>query len=94
MKFIYKKQLVELILVFESNQVTAHCSSSNAAPKEVSGGKLVNYADLKSEHFMVSDLILGNGESFSFEEIIKNFSINEIIQRICRKIDEYAQNQY
>lgn len=93
MKFIHNKYLVDIILVFEANQVYAHCSHANTAPKEVPGSRLVNYADLGHETFTVSDLIVSNGEKYSEDEIIKSFSLNDVVQKVCVKIDEYIANQ-
>lgn len=88
MKFIHNKYLVDLILVFEANQVLARCSHANAAPKEVPEGRIVDYADLRNETITVSDFIIGNGEKYSEDEVIKSFSLNSAIQKICVKIDE------
>lgn len=93
MKFIHNKYLVDLILAFEANQVLAHCSHANATPKEVPGGKIVNYANLRNEAFTVSDLLVGNGEKYSEDEVIKSFSLNTVVQKICVKIDEYIDSQ-
>ena len=91
MKFIHNKYLVDLILVFEANRVIAHCSHANAAPKEVVSGRIVNYAD--NETFTVSDFIIGNGEKYSEDEVIKSFSLNSAVQKVCVKIDEYIDSQ-
>ena len=82
MKFIHNKYLVDLILVFEANQVLARCSHANAAPKEVVGGRIVNYADLHNEAFTFSCFIVGNGEKYSEDEVIKSFSLNSAVQKI------------
>lgn len=93
MKFIHNKYLVDLILVFEANQVLAHCSHANTTPKDVSGSRFVNYADLHNETFTVSDFIVGNGEKYSEDEIIKSFSMNAIVRKVSTKIDEYLTNR-
>ena len=93
MKFIHNKYLVDIILVFEANQVYAHCSHANVTPKEVPGSRFVNYADLGNETFTVSDLIVSNGEKYSEDEVIKSFSLNDVVRKVCVKIDEYIVHQ-
>ncbi len=93
MKFVHNKYLVDLILVFEANQVLANCSHASSTPKEVSGGKFVNYADLSNEIFTVSDFIVGNGEKYSEDEVIKSFSLDAVVRKVCIKIDEYLADQ-
>jgi len=93
MKFIHNKHLVDLLLVFEANQVIANCSQAKPETNDVRGSRFVNYGSLVNSSFQVSDYIVGNGEKYSKEEIINSFSINEVIQRICIKVDEYLSNQ-
>ncbi len=93
MKFIHNKHLVDMLLVFEANQVIANCSQTNTKSNDVRGGKFVNYGDLVNSSFQVSDYIAGNGEKYSEEEIINSFSMNVVVRRICVKIDKYLSNQ-
>lgn len=93
MKFIHNKYLVDLLLVFEANQIIANCSQAKPESNDVRGSRFVNYGDLAISSFQLSDYIIGNGEKYSEEEIVNSFSLNEIVSKICKKIDVYLSNQ-
>jgi hypothetical protein len=88
MKFIHNGVLVELILNFDENLVLAFCSKI-VNPES----RLMNYSDLNSQQFSLTEYILGNGEKYSSYEIIREFSINDVILKVCEKIDQQTNEQ-
>lgn len=83
MKFIIKGVVVELIMNFDSNVALVICTKTEK-PKN----KIVNYAELNKEQFSLSESIICDVNNYSVKSIIENFSLNDLLLRISRKIEK------
>jgi len=87
MKIIIHDVLTEIILNFDANTAFVFCSKT-IQPKS----RIVNYADLTPEQFSISESIISDFRGESVENLIQNFSLNDLLSRISRKIKEHYKS--